>query len=75
MVTAFPRFGAFKRLQTGYKPQTAHKQAQKNPPRRVFLRGMQRITSVLKHLQQEPKRQRQGQRQGLMHLLQERWLQ
>ena len=50
MVTAFLRFGALARLQTGYKRQATPNQAQKNPPRRVFLRVVRRITWVPRHL-------------------------
>ena len=52
MVTAFLHFGALERLQAGYKQQAVPSQAQKNPPRRVFLCAMNRITWSLQP--QEP---------------------
>jgi hypothetical protein len=60
MVTAFLRFGVLARLQIGYKRQAAPQQVQKNPPRRVFLHGLVRITWRLGLLPQEPKPQLQA---------------
>jgi hypothetical protein len=87
MVTAFLHFGALERLQTGYKPQAAPMQAQKNPPRRVFLCAMNRITwslqpPVLQVLQVLPVLQQQRlplgqtlQQQEHLPLGQRLWLQ